>query len=438
MTIQSSVSADFRNVGKVLNPAERDVAITPRVAVFFSGAIVLAMVWFAFSWKMWGSGIVLVGSVTRIAEIFTWAVATWVGVLLLVRRRLAWPLVLFLAYLGWTYVRAAMDNDAMPFLITGMALIMVTFFLFDHAQESPTRLFLGFSAAYLVAGLVFAALSPELAFRRDSGAYSDFIGTLPYGLFMGIAPHPNHLGPAMAVGLLIVFAQMRTTVAEKVIAVFVFAALIYTGSDGSYVSVVGALVVMVFVKDFIQRRPGRIPWNSLLMVWILFLVGVWAARLIANNGISSFTTGRDSLWSSFFESSLRVGWLGLGNFPHYIRRYPDLFDEIALRDPNPHNVWLATTITSGYIGLLLLIAFWVSVAFAIVRMPGGPEKTLAIGLSAFLLIHGMVESHIFGGFRIYFVLYAILIGLMSLTYRRRKIRGGEITHSDPQMNPSLR
>ena len=412
---RADVTRSMRDLLGFFDPRQPHRPMPHRVVAVLAVLLSLSMVWFALAWKMHTIGEYTrrVGYLDTFATSVIGGLAAWLLVLLIVRRRLVLPLVLFLSYLGWIYVRAYFDGDHTRFLLTGIALIIVTFFLFDSAEKKPLQPMMTFSAVYLGIGVVFAFFFLEFAFRTDQWAESDLLGRMPYGLFMGIAPHPNHMGPAMALGIMMFAAAAGSALVSKIVVVFLVAALIYTGSDGSYVSLAAALVMMIVAKDYFLRSERAYPWRSIGLGVMFIAFSAWVISILIERGVNWFTTGRDALWRSLWQPSIEAGWLGLGRFPAFVSRYPDLFDDFAKSNPNPHNVWMMTLLTSGYIGFILLLAFWIAVVVALWKMPPGSPKVLAIGLAVFLSVNGLVESHIVGGFRVYYVLYAVLIALLA-------------------------
>lgn len=149
--------------------------------------------------------------------------------------------------------------------------------------------------------------------------------------------------------------------------------------------------------------------------------------IVFSRGVQDFTSGRNYIWQSFVDPALQAGFLGLGAHPRLITRYPELFDETATRFTDPHNTVLMVQLTSGFVGTGLYILVWVAVVLAIWKRTNGVHRRLAIGLSVFLLVHGLVESHVFGYAAYSDLLYAALIAMLVKNTRPEPLFGHRAT-----------
>lgn len=368
-------------------------------------AVGLATLWFAFVHKMsltgfeWPS-LIVSGIVALVAVVFFVSLA--------IKRQLTWPLMLLLFFWGWIFVRDLINGNAVPSILLGGAIVVISVYASTLSEKNLTLAHLTFPVGFLVASIALTLVHPSSAFL-EAGS-SDFLGQLPFGQYFGFAHHPNDFGPVMALGLLIIFSQKTLTVWLKVLAGFFLLGLFASGSDGSIVAFVGALFFIALHWDKIHGVPGKLRWRSITAVTATLVFGVWSVALIATSGFRRFSTGRTAIWESYLEPAQEAGLFGFGHFDE--ETSADVIEKFTLLYLDPHNMWLTTQITGGYFGSAIHLAFWVAVVISIWKMAPSTSKTLAIGLAVFLLVYGNVESLLFTGFRVYFPMFGLLLALL--------------------------
>lgn len=395
-----------------------------RLGLILAGLVVVSIVWLTSSEGFRRAG--LFGQARLVAdqvvEVGLGLVAFVLFVLLIRRRRVTVQFGLLLALLGWLYLRGIVDGDHTPLLFAGLSTIIIIFYVVDRYGVTLSRPLILYPFALLLLGVVYAYFFPQQAFLE--GGYSDYFGDLPLGNFSGNAGHHNRFGPIMAFGLIVVMAQQRAGWVLAVVGLLLFGGLVASGSDGALVAVVAAVAAMFLARDFFDRSFKKFPWRTTLVGAVLAFLVARTILLISMYGISQFTTGRDSIYSSFVEPAFGAGVFGLGRFPDFIARNPELFDDIATRFTNPHNSWLATQIISGYLGTTLFAAFWIAVVIGIWRSTDNQKRVMAIGLSIFLFAHGMVETHFLPGWRFAYPMYGLLAAMFTRPVEPAEMVGG--------------
>lgn len=386
----------------------------------------LATVWMASYLKLLQFG--MAGPVRWLTVVVVAGVAMggiWSLVLVVSRRNLSWPLVILLVLWGWVFLRNFVEGrmelrhllegqEAFSLLIGG-ALVVIAVAQAGRTSSDPGIWHLAFPVGFVAVGFVFTALQPSLAFRVEN-AGSDYLVVTPWGQYMGIAPHPNALGMVVALGLIILLGQNRLTVPLTILGGVLAVILIASGSDGAFVAVVGSVIVMFFFRDLTDRPARAVPWRSLVAGGVTLIGLVWTVILIGSSGLEGYTTGRVTIWTSFIEPSLSAGWWGYSFHPDYSNS--DIFGKTAATFQDPHNTWLSLLLTAGYPAVILHALFWVATGLAIVKMSAGPRRTIALGLSVFLLTQGLVESQIIQDFRMVYPAFAALLALLTPTKGR--------------------
>lgn len=384
------------------------IIFSPHGIVFVVG---VASLWFAFGQKMQriGSDIPSEAVQTAVGAVFS-LLGLAALIYLLAKKQVTASLILLLLFWGWIFLRDLANGDAVLAIILGSGIVILSVYAATLTKKNISLVHLTFPTGFLVAGLIITLIDPANAFREDGT--SDFLGSLPLGQYIGFAGHPNHLGPVMAVGLLIIFAHRKLNPWLSVLAALFLVALVASGSDGSIGAFVVAMFFVAISHDRAHLTPGAPPWRTIAATAAAMFIGVWTIILITRTGFATFSTGRTTIWSSYIEPALAADLWGFGHFPDRVAN--PVFDDVTLMHVDPHNMWLTTQVTGGLVASVIHLAFWVAVIRAISKLPRSPDKTLAIGLTTFLVTYGTVESLIFTGFRVYYPAFGLLLALLIL------------------------
>jgi len=234
---------------------------------------------------------------------------------------------------------------------------------------------------------------------------------LPTGL--RLPGDKNGFNPNMTAGLLAPFAPIAIMLAVKptrrsqqILAILttllLLGAILLTQSRGAML----AAVIAIAVVTSISHRFWRWVWLTLSLPAFAFLIVNRQAFLNAliNSGIdaSSVNTldARQILWQRtlLMAHDLPFTGVGLGMFhPVMIAIYPPLGFSSTTDIPHPHNIFLQALAEMGYPGLILFMAFYLVLAYVLIRQIRRRRDwphTLSIGLLGALityLIHGLVD-----------------------------------------------
>lgn len=348
--------------------------------------IVAALVWGAFETKLFSEGATSpVGELFRGLKIGLVIVGFAAIALVLGRTRSNAPLFILFAVWGWLGFRALLEG----FLPQGALLALASLTLMQWAvlKNGTKALRLGIVAPsiFVVASGLYTWFSFERAFSAP--AYSEFVGWMPIGQFMGLATHPNHFGIAMGIGIISFLSLGSRGVLKKLALVGLVAGLVSSGSDAAIgATALGATAVLSLGHPERRASAGAIFLGISLSLGIVLL----SVSAVLSRGFTSFTTGRTNIWASFLSPVADAGLLGYGR-PDY--EGSTAFDPTAASFRNPHNALMDVALSGGVVGALLLVIFWAAILNAVRRMNPGENKNLALGLSVILLLTGVVESN---------------------------------------------
>ena len=401
------------------SPSHPKILERSRAARMVVLAVGVMALWLAFVQKLQRLEFQLppLGLLFVIAGVFS--LGALVAVALLARRKqITWPLALLLVSWGWFFARDLANGDVVLGILLGGSIVVGSYFASSLGANSLWREYLTFPVGFLVAGLIVTAITPSGSIRSDGS--SGFLGAFPFGQYMGFAGHPNHLGPVMVMGILIILSQRKPPVwAWGLLALFA-AALVASGSDGS----IGALAIsLVFVAVFHDKafiEEGKLRWKTIAAASVAVVLVIWSIVLVSQTSLGSFTTGRTTIWSNYVDTAFAAGLFGFGHFPD--RETNPAFNDITRTFLEPHSIWLSSQVTGGFIGSALHLAFWVSVLIAVSKLPNSTEKILAIGLTVFLLVYGSVETLLSTGFRVYYPAFGLLVALLIPQHLREQSR----------------
>lgn len=339
--------------------------------------------------------------------------------LLAIKRRLPPYFIFFGFFLLWLFSRNLILGEYAGWpLVAGSIAVLLLFFSRYWNRDFLLEMLI-LPTSYLFMSLSFAMFFPEKGFLPGDG--SDYYGEPLVGRLSGIAPHPNIFAPMMALGLLVVVARGKLSLWSGFLAVLFGVTLLWSAADGAVLATVASLALTVFLRDWTRPKGLKARWKSWLAGMGLLGTAVWSAFVLAGSGLGGFTTGRTTIWRSFWESALQAGWFGLGSEHGYAE--PQYFDDVAARFQNPHNVWLSNQVFTGYLGTGLFLLFWVTLIMSVAKQQMSSEKILAASLGTFLLINGLVEFHFLPENEIFFLMYAVTIAATARTARPHFLEG---------------
>lgn len=257
--------------------------------------------------------------------------------------------------------------------------------------------------AYAILSLPFLFLfffSPETGAPSSNGGF----GLLDFR-FTGFSAHPGLISAVFSLGILIEIGSRNPR--------RWFWVLAYSGmfllaqSAGAF----AALLVAALVLVILQERANR---------WIICLggiggttaalIGLWSAGRLQDFG--SLTTGRNAIWSDALGASLEEPLLGRGS------RYKTLLSSeeypFLRAASHTHNDVLEALITSGLVGVTLLLCSASYVAIRLIRTPRKSSSTagepvLAASIGVFILVYGLVDTPLAPGFGPMLLVIAFLL-----------------------------
>jgi len=233
---------------------------------------------------------------------------------------------------------------------------------------------------------------------------------LPSGL--KLPGDENGFNPNMAGGLLAIFLPPALALSlraqnwgQRILAAFtfltLFVAVLLTQSRGA---TLGVLVAIAVVTGLMYRSLRWLWWAAgVLMLGFLAVRGDVVVGFLsdaeATGGVHSLAQ-RAELWSRAIYAGQDFAFtgIGLGSFPAVIALLYPAFQVIITADvPHAHNVYLQALAEMGYPGLILYLAFFITLFFVLlrrVRLAAGWRRSLAVGLLGSLvvvLVHGLVD-----------------------------------------------
>jgi O-antigen ligase len=299
---------------------------------------------------------------------------------------------------GLIVLSAAWSTDASLTLRRATIAIFGTIVLVAavHVPRRPVR-FLQSAVVGVTSVAAAISLAASVALPADTWSIEERQG------LAGVAGHPNTLGPAMVVGI-VVSIGMRPASARWSLVLwgaraFLAIALVRTDSITS-IAVCGVAVALTLALRGDLPRRGAV-----------LLLAVAAALAVAFVGLDRVTgfgldaagrdrslSGRDSLWARVFEEGLRRPLFGGGYGAFwYERRGRELTGTWNPRQS--HNAYLDVFVELGVVGLLAVVGFLgASLTRAWQRLrgsPGSARRTVVsslVALGAALLVYGTGES----------------------------------------------
>ncbi len=282
---------------------------------------------------------------------------------------------------------------AVSWFLTATAL----FYACALAEDTERRMKLLF-AGYTAAAVIVAVVAILGYFHLIPGADA----TLLYGRAKGTFNDPNVLGPFLMLPSLLALRRVLTgrlheAIGGGVLVALFAAALFLTFSRGAWVHLAVSALLYVSLLFYISKRTGeraRIIAASLMGLLLLALV---IGALLSLRGVESLFAERASLGQSYDVGQLgRFGRQLSGVLLALDRPFgigPYAFARIFPEDP--HNVYLNSFITAGWIGgisylALVVTTLWIGFRAALAETPWRPMLLAAWATFAGVAIEGAI------------------------------------------------
>jgi len=230
---------------------------------------------------------------------------------------------------------------------------------------------------------------------------SFFLGQITFdGRLQGIFNSPNYLAmylaPAVIIGAILFEENRKKYVLSLAI---IFFALYLTHSFAAWAALSIVLVGLFLIRE---RGEKNKKWLAgfLILAGLVFFLQIKTDKLnnLFNFDARSSLSSRTMIWQSagkILEDNPTWG-IGPGNFQEkyleYQKYYPPYLEWAV---PHPHNLYLAFYLYSGILGLaafLLSIFFWLK---KIMAQKKEATVLVALGIIAYFLLHGMVDTTYF-------------------------------------------
>ncbi|MDQ1246887.1 MAG: exopolysaccharide production protein ExoQ [Actinomycetota bacterium] len=231
---------------------------------------------------------------------------------------------------------------------------------------------------YLVLCVVSVLVMPEYAWSSPTGR--QWLG-VPQ--FVGVALHPNALGPIAALALLLELGSRGRRYLRWIFGALALTVLVLAQSRGGWLGGVLGLSIFLLVPE------GRISARRALMI-IQGVIGAALVVLFVMSDVDSedITNGRLGLWTAIIDRSAQ-SWL-LGNGIDAFSAANRFDYGFAVWAGQGHNQVLDTFFTGGLLGVALMLVLVVLCAVWALRT--GPQRRIAVAAFAILFVDMVVES----------------------------------------------
>lgn len=213
---------------------------------------------------------------------------------------------------------------------------------------------------------------------------------------------PNHLAmiisPAILIGLGNIFMTKKINLNTTLLILPILITLFLTRSYGAWITIFLSLIIFLFIKN------KKIVFAFLLILLLFFALENNSAKFekIINLKEKSSLTSRIAIWKSSIKI-LSDNWLwgiGPGNFQEKYLAYQKYFPPYPQwAVPQPHNIFLAFWLQTGFLGLigfLLLIISWsIKIIKTLVSFKDFYQKNILLillGIAFSTLIHGLIDT----------------------------------------------
>ena len=222
--------------------------------------------------------------------------------------------------------------------------------------------------------------------------------------FLGVFPHKNMLGQAMAVGVLACLHAIRVARRPpifKIVMLLVFAGMtVAAKSTGALLVALSFLGISAFFT--LWQKGGAVRFVGMLlaigMASVLILMIAEPDLVLELIGKDPTLTGRTEVWAFVTSDIWMKPLFGWGYYGFWHLNNPaalEISDAVHWTVPHAHNGLLEWLLSVGIVGTALF--FWLyirnlSLAFRCLRTPAKALAVSAIMCCVGLLMHGVSES----------------------------------------------
>jgi O-Antigen ligase len=317
-----------------------------------------------------------------------------------IRRDIAWPAAVFLAFaslsLTWTEDVGSARNLLEYFLLPFAVLVVVV----AHAPFPPRMprilgtISIGLAVLFAVVGLVEAATHRLIFYAHNlqvSNTYTSFFRVT--SLFRDPSLYGRHLVLGLAIVIVCLWLRKLDVIPVAVLVAVLFAGLYFSYSQSSYAALFVVVLAITLVAG--DRRARRVALVAAVAV-LLVGAGIAAAK-VAHSSVRKATSDRSrriELTARVFAHHPLAG-VGLGSQPRASEKLATRFG--PLQNFVSHTTPLTVAAELGIVGLLAYVAVLAGAAHAIddVRRR---QQALGLSLAAVFLalfVHSLAYSGFF-------------------------------------------
>ena len=301
-----------------------------------------------------------------------------------------------LASTAWSVVPAYTGATALGlFAYLGFGCVLSI----DLDENLAIRIMMWTLLAFVCAGIIGAAVAPDLAWLRESEVEPGSGDRL-----QGFASHPNFLGQVVAIAILMAVTVRRQGFLGRAtfygILALGIATILATGSRT-------ALVALLIAWGLVAARNSRFGGAAAIAsLGVLSLVLVLAACGVLPNIMGVFgelsrsgqkseiltLTGRTDIWGVVWtkiQEKPLFGWGYNGTEALLIDSFENSFYATAV---NAHNMYLQSLLSVGFLGSLPGFAY---ILLLVGRFVTHPDPTRDL-ITMFVLVVGLTEVSVFG------------------------------------------
>ncbi len=296
----------------------------------------------------------------------------------------------------WSVVPAFSGGAGLGLLAyVALACIVVV----DLREETVVRVIVWALLAFVCAGIVSAAVVPDLAWMNPSLEEAGAPDRL-----QGFASHPNVLGQFAGISMLMVVTARRQALIGR--------ATFYGGLAIGFVTILAtgsrtALIAVLVACGLVTARNSRLgAAAAVAMVGVLSLVlilagcdalpdltGIFGALSRSGRQSEILTlTGRTDIWEIAWTNIMQKPFFGWGYYGTERLLMDSVDPQFAYAARHAHNMFLQLLLSVGFLGSLPGFAL---IVLLISRFVMRPDRTRD-QITLFVLVSGFSEPTVFG------------------------------------------
>jgi O-antigen ligase len=237
-----------------------------------------------------------------------------------------------------------------------------------------------------------------------AGVAYEFLGILTYdNRLKAFWDSPNQLAMFLAVPFLIgAFFALREKEAKKkrlyvLSTILVGLSLYFSYSYGAWLAIAVAIFVIFWLEHGEKGQKKYLKIFAILLIILFALASLNKYKSTENLGVRSSLASRVTIWKS---AGLMIGnnpffGIGPGNFQEKYLEYQKYFPPyLEWSAPQPHNIFLAFWLESGFVGLIgfIILLFYFFRDNKIAIKNNRDLGILFLAIMMYLLIHGSVDT----------------------------------------------